>query len=104
MPFVLATYDVGLILYTGFIDNHVFSIPNKLYEYYVCGLNVLYPPEIKSIRSFKTNVAKPWLREMNFLEPHLPGAEDARRVVSIAKTDLAAEPFYDRLFAEMLRM
>jgi hypothetical protein len=103
LPNVLAGYDIGLILYTGFIDNHVFSTPNKLYEYHVCGLNVLYPAAIKSIRLFKSESEKPWVREIDFTNPILPDGKDAYRVEKISKTTFAAESIYELLANSLLR-
>jgi len=40
LPQELMKYDIGLVLYRGVIDNHRFSVPNKVYEYLTCGLKV----------------------------------------------------------------
>ena len=53
LPELLATYDIGLVLYKGIIPNHIFSIPNKVYEYLVSGLEVWYSEELISTNKFK---------------------------------------------------
>lgn len=41
LPNELVKYDIGLVLYKGHIPNYVYNVPNKVYEYLVCGLSVL---------------------------------------------------------------
>ena len=41
LPQELINYDVGLVMYKGVIDNHIFSVPNKVHEYLACGLKVV---------------------------------------------------------------
>ena len=48
LPKELVKYDIGLVLYKGVIDNHKFSVPNKVYEYLACGLNVLTSNQLTS--------------------------------------------------------
>jgi hypothetical protein len=48
LPKVLVNYDLGLVLYKGVIDNHKFSVPNKVYEYLACGLGVLTSIQLTS--------------------------------------------------------
>jgi hypothetical protein len=46
LPEVLINYDVGLTLYNGYIPNHIYSVPNKVYEYLACGLQVWYSKDL----------------------------------------------------------
>jgi hypothetical protein len=48
LPQELVKYDVGLVLYKGHIPNYVYNVPNKVYEYLSCGLNVLVGPKLIS--------------------------------------------------------
>jgi hypothetical protein len=41
LPKELIKFDIGLVLYNGHIPNHVYSVPNKVYEYLSCGLQVI---------------------------------------------------------------
>jgi hypothetical protein len=41
LPNELVKYDVGLVLYNGHIPNYVYNVPNKVYEYLNCGLQVI---------------------------------------------------------------
>jgi hypothetical protein len=50
LPQELVKHDIGIVLYKGHIPNHVFSVPNKVYEYLSCGLKVFAPNTIKSIK------------------------------------------------------
>jgi hypothetical protein len=53
LPELLATYDIGLVLYKGHIPNYVYNVPNKVYEYLACGLQVLCSHDLKSTSNFK---------------------------------------------------
>ena len=53
LPELLATYDIGLVLYNGHIPNYVYNVPNKVFEYLACGLEVWYSEELISTNKFK---------------------------------------------------
>jgi glycosyltransferase involved in cell wall biosynthesis len=53
LPELLATYDICLVLYKCIIPNHIFSVPNKVFEYLACGLQVWYSEELVSTNKFK---------------------------------------------------
>ena len=46
LPEELIKYDIGLVLYNGYIPNHIYSVPNKVYEYLACGLQVWYSKDL----------------------------------------------------------
>lgn len=50
LPKELVQYNFGLSLYNGLIENHIYSVPNKVYEYLSCGLKVLSDPVIQSLK------------------------------------------------------
>lgn len=54
LPDLLIEYDIGLTLYNGHIPNYVFNIPNKVYEYLACGLDVWYSKDL--ITTHKLNL------------------------------------------------
>ncbi len=41
LPKELIKFDIGLVLYNGHIPNYVYNVPNKVYEYLCCGLQVI---------------------------------------------------------------
>ena len=53
LPKFLINYDYGVVLYKGHIPNYVYNVPNKVFEYLSCGLNVLYSNKLLSINNFK---------------------------------------------------
>jgi hypothetical protein len=73
LPELLATYDIGLVLYKGHIPNYVYNVPNKVYEYLVCGLQVLCSHDLISTSNFKDNysIKKISIIDFNDLE-YLP--------------------------------
>jgi hypothetical protein len=48
LPNVLINYDIGLTLYNGHIPNYIYNVPNKVYEYLACGLEVWYSKDLIS--------------------------------------------------------
>jgi hypothetical protein len=69
LPAVLAGFDVGLVLYKGNTTNFIYNVPNKAFEYLVCGLEVWYPVEMKGMRNFARGNPAP-LRELDFAGLH----------------------------------
>lgn len=55
LPEVLIIYDIGLTLYNGYIPNHIYSVPNKVYEYLACGLQVWYSKDLLTTDSLNNN-------------------------------------------------
>jgi hypothetical protein len=41
LPMELIKYDIGLVLYKGHNENVIYSVPNKIFEYLLCGLKVV---------------------------------------------------------------
>jgi hypothetical protein len=66
LPEVLPSYDIGLILYKGHIPNYIYNVPNKLFEYHVCGLDVWFPHSMKSSLGYCTVGTYPRIIAVNF--------------------------------------
>jgi len=49
LPKELVKYDTGLVLYKGHIPNYVYNVPNKVYEYLSCGLEVIVDQKLSTI-------------------------------------------------------
>ncbi|MFC1795956.1 hypothetical protein ACFL1V_02530 [Pseudomonadota bacterium] len=100
LPSVLETFDIGLVLYKGNTTNFIYNVPNKVFEYLQCGLDVWYPVEMAAIRNFQFQ-SPDSLRELNFarlneLLPNKPPAFDRHS---------EAGSFYtsERAFAPLLK-
>jgi hypothetical protein len=66
IPSVLNQYDVGVILYTGYVLNHIFSAPNKLFEYLAGDLDVWIPNVLKGCLPFVTESTFPKVTLLDF--------------------------------------
>lgn len=66
LPEKLAEFDVGLILYRCNTINFIYNAPNKLFEYWACGLEVWYPPEMKQITELSQKADVPPLQLVDF--------------------------------------
>lgn len=97
LPSVLPQYDIGVILYKGTTQNYTFNAPNKFFEYHICGLNVLYPPVMKGMHPYRQQDKKPWVAEVDFDNPVLPAAGEARRTSPAPATTWTAENIYAQL-------
>ena len=66
LPEILRNYDIGLILYKGHIPNYVYNVPNKLLEYFACGLDVWFPDSMISSLGFVTKNTYPKILAIDF--------------------------------------
>jgi len=67
LPEILRIYDVGVVLYKGgHILNHVYSAPNKLFEYIICGLDVLFPLNLIGSRELENRNSLPRVLGQDF--------------------------------------
>lgn len=66
LPGILQLYDIGLVIYKGHLPNYVYNIPNKLYEYAVCGLDVWLPDKMIGSLALKTKCTFPKILALDF--------------------------------------
>jgi hypothetical protein len=66
LPNVFCQYKIGLVLYKGHIPNYVYNVPNKLFEYHVCGLDVWFPLSMESTIAYQTMNTYPKIIAVNF--------------------------------------
>ena len=66
LPETLAGYDVGIILYNGHIPNYVYNAPNKLFEYWACGLDVWVPDKLTTSLRFVNEGVFPRIIGLDF--------------------------------------
>ncbi len=52
LPGLFKNYDSGLILYSGISKNHVYSIPNKFFEYASSGLSVISTNKLQTLNTY----------------------------------------------------
>ena len=68
LPEALAGYDVGVIIYNGSIPNYIYNAPNKLFEYWACGLDVWLSDKLKSSLPFINKGVFPKIIGLNFAD------------------------------------
>ena len=66
LPGVLKNYDIGVILYKGHIPNYIYNAPNKMFEYYSCGLDVWFPEQMVTARRYATTDSYPKIISIEF--------------------------------------
>ena len=96
---ILSEYDVGVILYRGHILNYVYNAPNKLFEYLACNLDVWYPKELLSCKTYKTINTYSKVIEIDFNKLDNFNLEEA-----LDKQNLAYEPFNKSCEAELKKL
>lgn len=68
LPGILREYHMGVILYKGHIQNYIHNAPNKLFEYLICGLDVIFPSEMVGCLPYQTSDSRPQVLCVNFNE------------------------------------
>ena len=66
LPSILRNYDVGVILYIGHCENHIYSAPNKLFEYLTCGLDAWYPNVLNGCFQYDSENTIPSIIRLDF--------------------------------------
>ncbi|MEO0794556.1 MAG: hypothetical protein AAFX93_05325 [Verrucomicrobiota bacterium] len=103
LPRILGQFDVGLILYRGNTPNFVYNAPNKLFEYWACGLEVWYPSVMKQISELSDQQSCPALKKIDFqqlkgvspsLTNNIPTSPDT---IARFTAEAALEPLIARL-------
>ncbi len=71
LPGILSKHNIGTILYKGHIPNYIYNIPNKLFEYHVCGLDTWYPRQMVTCASLNTTDSFPKIVPVDFIHLNL---------------------------------
>jgi hypothetical protein len=87
LPQTLAKYDIGIILYKGHIPNYVYNVPNKLFEYHTCGLDVWFPVSMVSSLPLATINTYPKIIPLDFTK-----LNELELDVVTNRTDLKCKP------------
>lgn len=67
IPSIMKKYHFGVILYKGLSPNSTHIAPNKLFEYLVCGCQVIYANKIKGINPYRLLYPQ-YIQTINFDE------------------------------------
>ncbi len=101
LPEILRGFDIGLVLYKGNTTNFIYNVPNKVFEYLRCGLEVWYPGEMVSMHNFAGSSGAT-LRELQFKD--LSDLEPGHLLSSSSKpvdaTEYTAERAFSTLFEQ----
>jgi hypothetical protein len=66
LPVLLRTYHIGVVLYKGHIPNVIYCVPNKVFEYLSCGLEVWCSDELISVRNYLAEHSDVPIHMLNF--------------------------------------
>jgi hypothetical protein len=103
LPLILPNYDIGLILYRCNSVNYVYNAPNKLFEYLICGLNVLYPQLMIGVAPYAREDTTPWVKPVDFNHlQDLSIEEITHRDVPYKPWTGTCEAVYEKLLTQML--
>lgn len=103
LPDLLTGFDIGLILYRGNTLNFQYNVPNKAIEYLAAGLEVWYPPEMKSMQKLSDKAPEFRLRRVDFRR--LPAASLApTRRIPVVDFDLTNERAMSGLIDQIEKM
>jgi hypothetical protein len=104
LPAVLRKYDVGIILYKGYAPNWIYNIPNKLFEYHVCGLDVWYPSDMISPERYITGNEYPQIIKLDFdkLIDYDPNELVSRANKNYRVHDFNADEVLEKLYQQLV--
>jgi hypothetical protein len=77
LPEKLKEFDVGVVLYKGNTQNFIFNVPNKAIEYLAAGLEVWYPPQMRSMQGLQSGFPELPMTEIDF--ENIPKTIDEHR-------------------------
>jgi hypothetical protein len=101
LPAVLSKYDVGVILYKGHIPNYIYNAPNKLFEYWSCGLDVWFPEKMIGSLAYARTDGYPKLIPVDFEEI---GKFDWQTAVSHVGLEYRPSDYYcEQIFDDFFR-
>jgi hypothetical protein len=66
IPKIASQYHIGLVLYKPHNTNYLYNAPNKLFEYLVCGLDVMLPETLLGCQPLLNRDTKPNVIAVNF--------------------------------------
>lgn len=66
LPKILSIYDIGLVMYKGHIPNYVYNVPNKVFEYLICGLEVWFSHKLISTKTLVDQHGLTQCKEIDF--------------------------------------
>jgi hypothetical protein len=103
LPTILKDYDVGVILYKPHILNFKFNAPNKLFEYYACGLDVWYPEDVIGCNQYQTKGTFPKILPLKFnqLKQYKITELISRNHFRFEHKEYFAENEYDKLIQKL---
>ncbi len=104
IPHVLVNYDIGVILYKGHIPNWIDNAPNKLFEYYNCGLDVWLPVQMTGSLPYVTHGVYPKIIAIDFqqLETLDLHAATNRSGLTYRPSTFYCEQIYEPLWQRLL--
>lgn len=103
LPKVLREYDVGLVLYNGHIPNYIYNVPNKVFEYHACNLDVWFSKDIKGSLPYIKKYTYPKILEIDFKNLSnldLPSALN-RQCIGYHSFNYSAEQVFKKLVSAL---
>jgi hypothetical protein len=67
---ILKNFHIGLVLYKGHSPNYIYNIPNKLFEYLACGLDVWVPEVMTACKDYITKNTYPKVVMLDYNRLH----------------------------------
>lgn len=102
LPIILPKYDIGLILHNDNTLNYKYNAPNKFFEYYASGLNVLYPTVLLGMHEYEQMDDKPWICGIDFINFKISFLLDCKRSNQTTSMRFIAEEVYGKFLDTIL--
>lgn len=66
LPKILLNYDIGIVFYTGFDENNIYSEANKIFEYYVNGIDTWISTKLLGSKHLCNDGVYPKIKMVDF--------------------------------------
>lgn len=80
LPVILPKYNIGVVLYKGHIPNYIYNAPNKLFEYFACGLSVWFPNKMKGAFPYICRNKNQAILPVDFENLHISSINDFKNL------------------------
>jgi hypothetical protein len=90
-PDILPTYDIGVVFYNGHIPNYIYNVPNKVFEYLSCGLQVWYSDSLKTCNTLLQTSLREYLKPISFNRDYISSL--TRTAETFNQLDFSFEKF-----------
>src|SRR6185312_5312962 len=101
LPEVLCNYDIGLVIYKPVSDNWIQNAPNKIFEYFDCGLDVWFSKTMTYTLKLATEETFPKIISVDF--ENMSEFDFKKAIERERLCYKGSDFFYENIYQDILR-